>query len=136
MNNELFSFSSSFKNELTNQQKRAILGAMIVTAEADNKMNSKEEKFIELIIDLLGVDLTDDYFNVPAGVSEVTEMLNTLPQQKKEWLLFALHTLILIDGNLNSDETTFIIGIAQDMRINEFELVDLIKKFERKSLKH
>jgi uncharacterized tellurite resistance protein B-like protein len=136
MNNELFSFSSSFKNELTNQQKRAILGAMIVTAEADYKMNSKEEKFIELIIDLLGVDLTDDYFNVPAGVSEVADMLNSLSQQKKEWLLFALHTLILIDGNISSDETTFIIGIAQDMKINEFELVDIIKKFERKSLNH
>jgi uncharacterized tellurite resistance protein B-like protein len=127
-------FQSSFKNELTNQQKRAILGALLVTAQADSKMNSKEEEYIELIIKLLGVDLTEEYFNVPADVAEVAEVLNTLPQSKKEWLLFALHTLILIDGNVNKDEAIFILGIAQDMNISEFELVDIIKKFESKSL--
>lgn len=127
-------FQSSFRNELNNQQKRAILGALICTAEADSKITIQEEKVIEQIIDLLGIDMSDPFFNRPANIQEINSALNSLDRNKQEWLLFALHTLIICDGGFNDDETSFIIGFAKDMGISEYELVEIIQNYVQRSI--
>ncbi len=132
--NNINKFQSTFRNELSNQQKRAILGALICTAEADSKITNQEENVIEQIIDLLGIEMSDPFFIRPANMQEIKLALNSLDRTKQEWFLFALHTLIICDGGINEDETSFIIGFAKDMGISEYELVEIIQNYVQKSI--
>jgi hypothetical protein len=131
-NNSILEHEDSFRNQLTNQQKKSILGCFMLLLSTSESEDFREMDYLQKITSLLGIDVTSYYFSTLLNEEELIQALNTLPKPKKEWLLFSLHLLVVIKGSADLDKVPFLIGIANDIGYSQHELTDVIKKYEGK----
>jgi hypothetical protein len=131
-NNSILEHEDSFRNQLTNLQKKSILGCFMLLISTSENEDHREMDYLQKITSLLGVDVTSFYFSTLLNEDELIQALNTLPKPKKEWLLFSLHLLVMIKGSADLDKVPFLMGIANDIGFSQYELTDVIKKYEEK----
>ena len=129
-NNSILEHENSFINQLSNQQKKSILGCFMLLISTSENEDYREMEYLQKITSLLGVDVTSYYFSTLLNEDELIQVLNTLPKPKKEWLLFSLHLLVVIKGSADLDKVPLLIGIAGDMGFSQYELRDIVQKFE------
>lgn len=124
--NDIINFQRSFDN----RQRAAIISTLIIVANCDGRINSKEEAAIENIVSLLGASLNDPLLKqLPSlGRQHLISILNTLTKTQKEWLLIAVYELAHSDGKVAPIETSYSASIAKDIGFSENQYLLLIDK--------
>lgn len=113
----------NFQEEYTLEQRAAIIGSLVKMAQSDGETHPKELQFVEQARKLLGVELDDPVIaDILQGDEEaMTGLLKSLGQSQKEWLIAALHSVILADGKVEESETSFIVNFCAEIGISEFD---------------
>lgn len=119
-----------FQDSFTKLQKAGIVSILIIYANADGRINPKEEEQIQNTVGLLNYSLSDPLLNeLPSkGRQNLINILKTLNAGQKQWLLISLYELAHCDGNISQIETSYALGIAKDIGFTEGQYLELIQK--------
>lgn len=121
-------FSEEFRNSFTSGQKLAIIACLVSMARSDGEPHPKELKLVEQARKLLGIELGDPELTqtLKSKKEILLDALNSMDQKKKEWLVSALHSILLADGKVEESEIIFIKEFCKELGISEFEYRKII----------
>ena len=121
---------NDFQDGFTKEQKAAIIGSLIIISKADGQIHPNKIHYIEYTAKLLGIEFGDPIFpmSVSKGKDYMISILNTLDSSKKEWYVATVHGMVLADGEVESIEVSFALGICEDIGISEEKYVEIIEK--------
>ncbi|MCW9705804.1 hypothetical protein [Fodinibius salsisoli] len=122
---------SDFQNDLSKNQKVAIIASLFIIAKSDG-IHLNEGGYIAKITEVLDLNEDDPAFVELAqkGHHEIIKHLDSLSDLQKDWYILAVHGLISSDGEITEREVNFAMGFCKDIGITEEEYIIMIKKTE------